>query len=100
MGALQAACELAIQRMTLYEEDAVEANTLVKASTKVSSKDPCKTLHTNNPNVSTLLWAQVLTIWMQSNNLIWGKCHKCISLGPTLNIIMIQLVAKFAQKMI
>ena len=28
MGALQAACELAIQRMTLYEEDAVEANTL------------------------------------------------------------------------
>ena len=73
---------------------------LVKASTKVSSKDPCKTLHTNNPNVSTLLWAQVLTIRMQSNNLIWGKCHKCISLGPTLNIIMIQLVAKFAQKMI
>ena len=41
-----------------------------------------------------------LTIRMQSNNLIWGKCHKCISLGPTLNIIMIQLVAKFAQKMI
>ena len=38
LEALEAACELALQRMKLYQEDAVEASTLTRAS-RAGAKD-------------------------------------------------------------